>query len=194
MTWELKIKSLLYISRGLICLHEKGLMHHDFHPGNLLYNANFLNITDLGLCKSTNQSSQSRGVYGVMPYVAPEVLYGEKYTIASDIYSFGIIAYELLAIEICKGLRPKIPSYIPEFITKLIMQCWNAQPEKRPTAKELFLNYHNKFHPEYIDQIEKAEKITNNILASNAKTSLDYKLHPGAIYTNSELINLEIPE
>jgi len=40
--------------------------------------------------------------------------------------------------SICQGLRPKIPSHISALITKLIMQCWDAQPEKRPTSKKLF--------------------------------------------------------
>ncbi|CAG8791279.1 256_t:CDS:2, partial [Racocetra persica] len=48
--------------------------------------------------------------------------------------------------------------------------------------------------PEYIEQIKKAEEMTNNILASNAKTSLDYKLHPGAIYTSRLLKTSNLPK
>ncbi|CAG8447245.1 3647_t:CDS:2 [Scutellospora calospora] len=74
------------------------------------------------------------------------------------------------------------------------MRCWNAQPEKRPTSKELFLtilewhdvcfSFMQSYRPEYTEQIEKSEKIINQFLESNTNTSLDYKLHPGAIYTS----------
>ena len=88
-----------------------------------------------------------------LSYMAPEVLHMKNYTMASDIYSFGIVTYELitgippyhkiaynsdLALTICQGLRPKIPSNVPPLLTKLIMECWDAQPDKRPTSKKLF--------------------------------------------------------
>ena len=58
MTWEYKIKSLWCISKGLYYLHEKNLIHQNFHPGNLLFtDGEFLNITNLSLCKSVNQTS-----------------------------------------------------------------------------------------------------------------------------------------
>jgi serine/threonine protein kinase len=153
MTWKDKIKSLWSISKGLYYLHDKNLIHQDFHPGNLLFsNDHYLNITDLGSCKSTNQNTRSNEIYGVLPYVAPEVLHGNDYTMASDIYSFGIVTYELitgippyhniahnndLALSICQGLRPKIPFSVPPLLTKLIMECWDAQPDKRPNYSRL---------------------------------------------------------
>src|SRR5205085_6006339 len=87
-----------------------------------------------------------------MHYVAPEVLRGKEYTQASDIYGFGIIAYEVctglppyhdiahdefLAIKICQGLRPKSNYKIPQLILDIIQQCWDADPLKRPKAEEL---------------------------------------------------------
>ncbi|CAG8676761.1 2358_t:CDS:10, partial [Ambispora leptoticha] len=54
-------------------------------------------ITDLGLCQPVNSQKQEGKIFGVLPYVAPEVLQGQPYTQASDIYSWGIIAYELFA-------------------------------------------------------------------------------------------------
>ena len=84
--------------------------------------------------------------------MASEVLRGYQYTKAADIYSFGIIMNEflseeipfndiphdhILAVKICKGLRPKISEDTPKLIADLIMKCWDAKPENRPTAKEL---------------------------------------------------------
>src|ERR1043165_3099858 len=99
-----KIYQLKDIADGLNSIHEKGLVHRDFHAGNILNNENSyfskFHITDLGLCRPANENNDKK-IYGVLPYVAPEVLKGEKYTSASDIYSWGIIAYEMLS-----GLPP----------------------------------------------------------------------------------------
>src|SRR5581483_2453599 len=107
LNWSQKLLNLNWIAYGLNEIHEKGLIHRDFHCGNILgnkYSGYFQTlITDLGLCKPANTTSQSndKQIYGVLPYVAPEVLKGKEYTQASDIYGFGIIAY-----EVCTGLPP----------------------------------------------------------------------------------------
>jgi len=95
-------------------------------------------ITDLGLSCPTNYQKQDGKIFGVLPYVAPEVLQGQPYTKAADIYSFGIIAYELLAnsypypemndtelaLEVCNGLRPNIDKIpIPQMLKDLIKRC-----------------------------------------------------------------------
>src|SRR5215216_2861525 len=85
--------------------------------------------------------------------MAPEVLRGYQYTQAADIYSFGIMMNELmseetpyndiphdhiLAVKICKGLRPKISEDTPKLLADLITKCWDAKAENRPPAKELY--------------------------------------------------------
>src|SRR5437016_9160092 len=134
LNWTEKLYNLYFIAHGLNKIHEKGLIHHDFHCGNILNNKSTKyfqsKITNLGLCKPVNTTSQSNNkqIYGVLPYVAPEVLKGKEYTQASDIYGFGIITYEVctgfppyhdishdefLAFKICNGLRPKSNYKIP---------------------------------------------------------------------------------
>ncbi|CAG8769612.1 7722_t:CDS:2, partial [Racocetra fulgida] len=58
------------ISKGLYHLHEKNLIHQDFHPGNLLLINGCLSISDFGLCKQENQKSKSKTekIFGVLPY------------------------------------------------------------------------------------------------------------------------------
>ncbi|RHZ84032.1 hypothetical protein Glove_86g4 [Diversispora epigaea] len=85
----------------------------------------------------------------------------EEYTKAADVYSFGIIAYEMitgfppypdiphdedLAIKICNGLRPKIPFHTPKLITRIIMRCWDARVTNRPTFEELADELHKYCH------------------------------------------------
>ena len=153
--WFRRLLHLHWIAYGLETIHEKGLIHRDFHCGNILNNKSseyfYSKITGLGLCKPANVTSQSddKQIYGVLPYVAPEVLKGKEYTQASDIYGFGIIAYEVctglppyydiphnefLAIKICQGLRPISNYRVPQLILDKIQQCWDADPLKRPEA------------------------------------------------------------
>ena len=131
LSWSEKLLHLYRIAIGLEDIHNKGLIHHDFHGGNVLCDEKYSYITDLGLCKPANEKISQDGnknIYGVLPYVAPEVLRGKKYTQASDIYGFGIITYEVctglppyhdiahdefLATKICQGLRPKSDYKIP---------------------------------------------------------------------------------
>ncbi|MCE8163159.1 MAG: serine/threonine-protein kinase [Candidatus Moeniiplasma glomeromycotorum] len=151
LDFEDKLLQLYYIAQGLNSIHDKKLIHRDFHAGNILKSHKRCYITDLGLCRPVNETNKEK-VYGVLPYIAPEVLRGKKYTQASDIYSFGIIVYEVLsglppyhdlaheeflAVKICQGLRPNIEKLkVPQLLKDLIKKCWDADPEKRPSAGE----------------------------------------------------------
>ena len=157
--WKDKLYNLYRIAIGLLDIHRNKLIHQDFHCGNILCETIgsrlYSLITDLGLCKPANVKPSQNGnkkIYGVLPYVAPEVLRGKEYTQASDIYGFGIIAYEIctglppyhdiahdefLAVKICQGLRPNSNYKIPQLISDIIKQCWDADPLKRPKAEEL---------------------------------------------------------
>ena len=86
-------------------------------------------ISDFGFCKPADENS-SNNVYGVMPYMAPEILRGKEYAKESDVYLLGIVMNEIisivppfnkeshdehLALDICRGKRPKIREETPEF-------------------------------------------------------------------------------
>ena len=213
--YEKKIDGLQQIARGLLDIHNAGKVHKDFHSGNIIFeNGPF--ISDLGMCQSANkeQSVKEEGIYGVLPYMAPEVLRGYQYTKASDIYSFGIIMNEfiseetpynniphdhVLTIKICKGIRPKISQDTPKLLADLIIKCWDAKSENRPTAKELY-QILNKWYSERWDvnteiysQIKECDKIRDSKFEnrSSEDKSKIIKTHPQAIYT-SRLLNFKI--
>jgi serine/threonine protein kinase len=158
--WLTKLRLLSYIIKGLKGLHNSDLVHNDLHDGNILMSSSLSWISDLGLCKPIsyfhNSSTKNKNdVYGVLPYIAPEVLRGKPYTQASDIYSFSMIMWEFisgvppfddrahdlqLSLSICKGERPKIPEItktIPKCYINLMKKCWDSDPLKRPTPLEI---------------------------------------------------------
>jgi serine/threonine protein kinase len=159
-----KFFNLYIIISSLEAIHKLNLIHGDFHNGNLLAASyDVVVISDLGLCRPVNQSNIKNDIYGVLPYMAPEVLRGKPYTKAADIYSFGIIMWEMtsgvpafhniphdfqLSLSICRGVRPEIvEGTMPEYV-ELMKRCWDNDPEKRPTAKELwtiFIGLVNKY-------------------------------------------------
>src|SRR6185295_9068674 len=173
---------LIYLNCLAAKFHELNIIHGDLHPRNILSDnlkGHHLFISDFGLSKveqSLKNSNNNRNIFTILPYMAPEVLCGEEYTKAADVYSFGIIAYELitgfapyydvphdkdLARQICDGLRPKIPFHTPKLITRMIMRCWDAQVTRRPTFKELKKEL-NKYYVDYYVDYWKNHNQNNN--------------------------------
>ncbi|RHZ77159.1 hypothetical protein Glove_184g93 [Diversispora epigaea] len=206
INWKQKLNNLRKLSERLMNIHRLDIVHQDFHPGNILSSnfedPNTMGISDFGLSKliETNPNNpEKKNIFGVLPYIAPEVLSGEEYTKAADVYSFGIIAYEMitgfppypdiphdndLALKISNGLRPKIPFHTPKLITRIIMRCWDARVMHRPTFEalkdELYQYYYdyddylyngtNK-DSEIVIQIKKAEEFSANQESTNTTNS-----------------------
>ncbi|RHZ84402.1 hypothetical protein Glove_82g63 [Diversispora epigaea] len=135
------------ISCSLDKLHQKDVVHRDLHSGNILYNEDVFvwHISDLGMSGPVDKPLNN--IYGNMPYMAPEFLENGTYTIKSDIYSLGILMWEIetgespfweqehdldLAFAITKGYRPKLHKEIPKEYSDLMKQCWDTDPNNRP--------------------------------------------------------------
>ncbi|CAB5377499.1 unnamed protein product [Rhizophagus irregularis] len=217
--WRNKIQTLLSIIEGLKGIHKKQKVHHDFHTGNILFltkNLNNLNrkslfISDMGLCEDVNNTSDVK-TYGVIPYIAPEVLRRKPYTQAADIYSFGMIMYftatgkqpfdncahdHHLTLEICKGIRPKINELeAPKCYIDLMKRCWDSNPDNRPNATELnieiksFYDFYSSYKKGNLNatEIRKQFKEAEAYRKLHLSSVKENKQHPGAIYT-SRLLN-----
>ncbi|RHZ60188.1 hypothetical protein Glove_357g2 [Diversispora epigaea] len=160
LPWIERLWLLNSFIRGLRVIHSKGFVHCDLHPGNLMITEaysnskyKFIRLGDLGLCRLANKTSSS-GAYGVLPYIAPEVLNKYQYSQASDIYSVGILMWIIstgkrpfanrdynseLAVDIFNGLRPKINDCMPQCYVELMELCWNKDPAKRPSAEMIYI-------------------------------------------------------
>ncbi|CAB5198480.1 unnamed protein product [Rhizophagus irregularis] len=212
LSWRDIIDMLWGIAGGLERIHTEGKVLKNLHGGNLLIGDEEISIdtgdvyidtyiSDVGLYGPSYNPRSSDQIYGVLPYVAPEVLRGESYSTASDIYSFGIIMYTLatgerpwyneahdinLAKNICDGKRLEIPEDTPKFYVELIRKCWDNEPEKRPTATYLYkkLNWINLILDPFDDDYYISEEKRRKKISQLPKTYTHPEIHPEAYYTS----------
>ncbi|EXX56503.1 Cla4p [Rhizophagus irregularis DAOM 197198w] len=146
LTWKERIQIAVDIIDALLRIHDENAIHRDLHSGNiLLIIGEGCNISDLGFCGPADRPSKS--IYGNLPYIAPEVIAGKETTFKSDIYSIAMLMWEIssgqppfinyehdyyLAMNIIKGIRPKVVPGTPIEYKNLMIQCWDANPLKRP--------------------------------------------------------------
>jgi serine/threonine protein kinase len=158
-SWRKKLGILINIAYGLKEIHEKQMIHRDFHIGNILFDTYFMKeydnktyISDMGLCGEVGSVDKTK-IYGIMPYVAPEVLRSKPYTQAADIYSFGMIMYFVatgrqpfdncahdykLAIDLYKGVKPELNEpEAPKSYINLMKKCLDLNPTNRPNVTVL---------------------------------------------------------
>src|SRR5947208_1379 len=86
--------------RGLDYAHRNGVIHRDVKPGNLLVSdSDVVKLADFGIARATDQSSitQVGSVLGTAAYLAPEQARGEEAGPRADLYSLGVVAYQLLS-------------------------------------------------------------------------------------------------
>src|ERR1051325_9713133 len=90
--WKERIQIAYDIIDALDKIHKEHSIHRDLHSGNILYKQ-YWSISDLGFCGPADKSSKS--AYGNLPYIAPEVIAGKECTFKSDIYSIGMLMWEI---------------------------------------------------------------------------------------------------
>ncbi|KAG9287607.1 hypothetical protein G9A89_019668 [Geosiphon pyriformis] len=206
-TWTAKVEMLLDLTWILWTIHESGMVHQDLHCGNILWETGSLKICDLGLSRFVEVKKKHQ-IYGVLPYIPPEVLGGDQYSKASDIYSFGSIMYEIatgrlpfgdvphetdLVKKICEGLRPEIPDEVPPIFANLIRTCWGVPTEIRPTARDLihtFTGWLENGNEEIQKQFEMAEKTRIGNLDRKENGGLNIQ-HAEAVFV-SRLISVQV--
>lgn len=139
------------LTSGLAHAHDAYIIHRDIKPQNILIEDNGLvKITDFGIAMALNstQLTQTNSVMGSVHYLPPEQANGKGSTIKSDIYSLGILMYELLtgsvpykgdtAVEIAlKHMKEKLPSIrkqnptIPQSIENIVLKATAKNPKNR---------------------------------------------------------------
>ncbi|RHZ77565.1 hypothetical protein Glove_176g66 [Diversispora epigaea] len=172
INWRQKLKNLYRLSLGLVEIHDLDIIHQDFHPGNILSSdfRNYMNISDFGLSKLIGEnpnSPEKKNIFGVLPYIAPEVLSGnEEYTKASD------NNYEVL------GCSNKGKNKDSEIVIQ-IKKAEEFSANQNHSLESIWKSTSRIFH---------WRKESTNKKNAKTPTPLNYQIHPEAIYT-SRLLN-----
>jgi len=144
--------------------HHCNLIHRDLKSMNLLINTHKahldVKVCDFALSRVINKKEQMTGNVGTVSWTAPEVLEArKKYNEKADVYSFGMILWELVSreipfkdvvpmaviLEVIKGKRPIIPKECPADLKRLITACWSPKPKQRPSMSNI-MQMLRKFH------------------------------------------------
>ena len=156
-TWEIRypqmLKIALHTARGMEYLHECNLIHRDLKSVNLLIDEHYnAKVCDFGLSRIIAPKNQNMtGNVGTVSWIAPEVFEKQPYDAKADVYSFGIVMWELytkqvpfqdlntfeIPMAVIKGERPPIPKECPKEYAKLMQSCWHKKPAKRPTFQKI---------------------------------------------------------
>ena len=144
----------LEVARALAFAHGQGIVHRDVKPQNVLLNdEGHAKVTDFGIAHSLNtlSNTQTGTVLGTSHYIAPEQARGEHVDAQTDIYSFGVVLYELLTGELpypgdnfltvaMKHVNEPVPSVFdrrpdtPLRLASLIERCMAKNPADRPPS------------------------------------------------------------
>ncbi|KAL7516969.1 hypothetical protein ACHAWX_001939, partial [Stephanocyclus meneghinianus] len=154
--WTDRLLSAYDIAHAMNYLHSRGVLHRDLKPANIGFDIRGdIKIFDLGLAKELKPSQRvgidqyhTSGIAGTRRYMAPEVAQVIPYGFSADVYSYGILVWEMMTLKpafynftrarhfkevIVEGKRPKIPRSWPYVERNLLERCWAPRPSDRPT-------------------------------------------------------------
>eukprot|EP01129_Flabellula_baltica_P012019 TRINITY_DN5365_c0_g1_i1.p1 TRINITY_DN5365_c0_g1~~TRINITY_DN5365_c0_g1_i1.p1 ORF type:complete len:1024 (-),score=201.00 TRINITY_DN5365_c0_g1_i1:140-3211(-) len=192
---------------SMSAFHSYGLIHRDLKSLNLLISSSFeVKICDFGLSRSISKHKMTSNL-GTISWIAPELLTNKKYTESVDIYSFGIILWELLTrsipysdlqpaqipFSVRQGIRPTLPHDISrhEKYVKLMKQAWHKNEDKRPDFPKI-VNYLKSQYRALVGKMIREGDAPSNITrikrnTENSTTTFDVFYENGSLYVESDI-------
>ena len=193
LTLDETLDIMTQLTEGISHAHDGYIIHRDIKPQNvMILDDGMVKITDFGIAMALNgdELTQTNSVMGSVHYLPPEQANGTGSTIKSDVYSLGILMYELLtgripfkgenAVEIAiKQMKDKMPSVravkpeIPQSVENIILKACAKNPKNRyESAKEMLedlkncLNEERKSEKRHVyvhpeQEVEKTKKLSN---------------------------------
>eukprot|EP00002_Diphylleia_rotans_P035097 TRINITY_DN7613_c0_g1_i2.p1 TRINITY_DN7613_c0_g1~~TRINITY_DN7613_c0_g1_i2.p1 ORF type:complete len:221 (+),score=32.16 TRINITY_DN7613_c0_g1_i2:181-843(+) len=153
---DLQKSHILYqIADALDYLHNRSpqVFHRDLKSANILMfslEPIVAKVSDFGFAR-TKADNQTMTKCGTHAWIAPEVLKGSRYDGKADVYSFGVLVWEVMTreqpwasvdslrvcMDVMAGKRPFIPASCDSRIKTIISNCWDQNPENRPTFHQV---------------------------------------------------------
>ena len=193
---EEKIMQYFYqICRGLQYIHSKNIIHRDIKSQNIFLMKNGkIKIGDFGIAKAlTNTKNNATTIIGTPYYFSPEIINGEPYNYKTDIWSLGVVLYEMcclklpfesnniaqLSIKIMKGKYDPIPNRYSKNMANLIKNMLNIDQKLRPNINEvmqspLLKNYHNN---KYANKSSKNLSSNKKPIINSYKSQYNFKIN-----------------
>ncbi|XP_015160758.1 serine/threonine-protein kinase STY17-like isoform X2 [Solanum tuberosum] len=141
------------VSKGMNYLHQNNIIHRDLKTANLLMDEHgAVKVGDFGVARVQAQTGVMTAETGTYRWMAPEVIEHRPYDHKADVFSFGIVLWELLSGEIPyahltplqaaigvvqQDLRPRIPEHAHPKLVELVEKCWQQDPTQRPDFSEI---------------------------------------------------------
>lgn len=147
-----KFINIYGIASAMSYLHKKGIIYRYLNPNNILMDKDLYPMVSNFIFSKFSNDLDSDDEIPELAYDAPEILKGEDYSEASDVYSFGIIIYQIISCikslkssssifnvsnKIVRGEKPEISPNTPAIYAQLIKRCWSHNPFDRPTFEEI---------------------------------------------------------
>lgn len=160
LSYEKVLDYGIQIAKALDCAHRNNIIHRDVKPQNILVtNDGVVKVTDFGIAKSPNSETitNTSRIMGSAHYFSPEQAKGNYVDYRSDIYSFGVVLYEMItgrlpfdaespvSVALKHIQEPVVPPIIidekiPESLNKLILKAMEKEPIKRYQSVKEILN------------------------------------------------------
>uniref|UniRef100_M4ATN6 Mitogen-activated protein kinase kinase kinase 12 n=1 Tax=Xiphophorus maculatus TaxID=8083 RepID=M4ATN6_XIPMA len=144
------------IAGGMNYLHLHKIIHRDLKSPNMLITYDdAVKISDFGTSKELNDKSTKMSFAGTVAWMAPEVIRNEPVSEKVDIWSFGVVLWEMLTGEVPykdvdssaiiwgvgnNSLQLPVPDSCPDSFKLLLKQCWNCKPRNRPSFRQILLH------------------------------------------------------
>ncbi|XP_045462128.1 mitogen-activated protein kinase kinase kinase 13-B isoform X2 [Harmonia axyridis] len=160
------------IASGMTYLHAHKIIHRDLKSPNVLIGeGEVIKISDFGTSRTWNGVSEKMSFAGTVAWMSPEVIREQNCSEKVDVWSFGIVLWELLTCEVpyegmeqsaimylvgCGKLKPPIPSTCTEGFKYIMQLCWKMNPKERPSFK-LLCNHLEIASEEYLNKFKDEE-------------------------------------
>ncbi|RGP35722.1 serine/threonine protein kinase [Pseudotabrizicola alkalilacus] len=143
--------TLWQIAKGLEEIHSAGIVHRDIKPNNIRVTKDGLvKIIDFGLSREVGVDNSTKGAYGFLPYMAPELLQKPPvlFTTATDVYSFAVLALSIVKAGLPPSLKCVPPAPAPTVVSShlvgldavlmpILQRCLDGNPENRPAISDV---------------------------------------------------------